>query len=397
MDRVDYLIASAVLNKEYCHNMSDGKTLRELFDDRIKQLGMSFRGALKVMNVENKSLSPILDGTARQPSLLVMLKLGYFLGMDISEVVKSYTSQFTPDMMADIQRVRVLPYIIEQFDIKTLEAINFLHKDMSASEIADRLNKFFGLSNIFEYGHDFGYALSSARSSSSGKMRAFWLRTALCQLRHIANPHPYRRAELVALIPKIRIYSRDESNGLTAVMKALFHHGITVIYQPSIKGVGIRGATMVIKGKPCVVISDYAKKYPTLWFSLMHELYHVLYDLEDISTRAFHISSDEGDLFLTQEERANRFARAFFTDGSRMKFIQPYLTSPLLVEKYAGEWGIHPSIIYANDAYESKKWGAYSKQIPSMDRALRHIATNVFECEELKESAKLFEILYANV
>lgn len=397
MDSIDYLIASAVLNKEYCHNRSDGKTLRELFNARIKQLGLSNRSALKMMSVDAKSLDPILDGTARQPSLLVMLKLGYFLGMDISEVVKSYSCQFTPEILADIQRARVMPYLIEQFDIKSLESTNFLQKDMSSQAIADRLCKFFGLCNIFEYSNDYGYALSSAQTSASDKMRAFWLRAAICQLQYISNPHKYSRPRLLALIPKIRIYSRDEANGLASVMKALFYHGVTVIYQPSIKNVGIRGATMVINGKPCIVISDYAKKYPTLWFSLLHELYHVLYDLDDIATRAFHISSDEGDLFLTQEERANHFARVFFTDESRMKFIQPYLSSPLLVEKYAREWGIHPSIIYANDAYDSKKWGLYAKLIPSMDRALRQITSNVFECETIIESAEQFNNLYANI
>ena len=44
----------------------------------------------------------------------------------------------------------------------------------------------------------------------------------------------------------------------------------------------IKGATFVINNKPCIVITDFNKNYGTIWFSLIHELHHVLFDLDSI-------------------------------------------------------------------------------------------------------------------
>lgn len=229
-------------------------------------------------------------------------------------------------------------------------------------------------------------------------MREFWLRSAYLQFKTIDNPHEYDRRRLVTLIPKIRAYSRDERLGLAIVLKALYHHGVTVIFQPSLPGSGIRGATFCIDGKPCVVISDHFKKYSTLWFSLMHELYHVLYDLDDIVDRTFHISGEGGDLFLTDEERADRFARDFFMDDSRRRFITPLLGSKLLVEKQAKAWGIHPSLIYAIHCYEHKcDWRKYSNCIPSSDVALTTMPADTFDRETLQETAEIYKHQYETV
>jgi len=65
----------------------------------------------------------------------------------------------------------------------------------------------------------------------------------------------------------------------------LFNIGITIVFQPSLPKTQIRGATFLINDKPCIVITDFNKNYATIWFALIHELHHVLFDLETIDKK----------------------------------------------------------------------------------------------------------------
>ena len=205
------------------------------------------------------------------------------------------------------------------------------------------------------------------------------------------------------MIHKIKPYTRDLQNGLLSVARALFNIGITVIFQPSIPRLQIRGATFCYNGKPCIVLSNLNNRYPTLWFVLLHELYHVLYDFDEIAQRSYHVSEEGGgDLFLIDEIGPDEFAREYLLNKERLSFISGYINSPILVEKYAREWSVHPSIIYAIYMYEksqrgnSKIWGSpLSKYIPSMDIALKIFNTHPFEKETLLESVdEIKKVIY---
>lgn len=128
-------------------------------------------------------------------------------------------------------------------------------------------------------------------------------------------------------MPKIRPFTRDIENGLVQVAKALYKVGVTVIFQPSIEKLQIRGATFSCNKKPCIVLSDLQKNYPTLWFTLLHELHHVLYDFDEINKRVFHLSSGEGDIFLMNEERADNFATEYLLSEARLRYAIGYINS----------------------------------------------------------------------
>lgn len=153
---------------------------------------------------------------------------------------------------------------------------------------------------------------------------------------------------------------------------------------------------MVVDGKPCIVLSNLQKLYPTLWFTLLHELHHVLFDLDEIAKQSYHVSDNDGDIFLMNEERADSFAEEYLLNESRLKFACGYIRSDLHIKKMAKEWCIHPSIIYAFYCYKTNEWQFYNKYIPSMDSALEMINTHPFEKESLMESVtQIKEILYS--
>lgn len=371
-------------------------SLKELYVEKKNSLELSDRQIQAILGIDAKTLNPILNGTAKQVNFVNILKLAHFLGLSVNDVVKVYVPDMGADQIAEIQRAREAGYIMEHFDVAALVKEKFFDKGSSAKIMAERIKKFFGIQSIYEFSdNDITPAFSRTKRSSGNLMRRFWIQSAYTHFIGIANPNAYDRGRLLDLLPKIKPYTRDEKYGLLKVLKALYNVGVTIIFQPSLGKVQVRGATMVVNDKPCIVLSDLKKYYPTLWFTLLHELHHVLFDLEDIRKQTYHISDNEADMFLMNEERADDFAIQFLLNESRFKFAKGYIHSNLHIQKLAHEWSIHPSIIYAIYCYRTNEWKYYNKFIPPMDIALDLINTHPFEKETLMESiAMIKELIY---
>lgn len=374
-------------------------SLKELYNERKKTLHLSDRQIKQILGMDpNKTINPILEGTAKHVGFINIIKLAHFLGLSVNDLLKVYIPKLDVNQIGEIQRSRDAGYIVETFDVATLMKMKFFASGSSSKDMADKIIKFFGLKSLYDFSNnDIAPAFSRSKRNSSDLMRNFWIQSAYTQFKNIDNPYPYNRKELVDLIPKIRPYTRDVKNGLIKVLKALYRVGVTIIYQPSLEKIQVRGATMVVNDKPCIVLSNLQKNYPTLWFTLLHELHHVLYDLEDIKSQTYHISNGEGDLFLMNEERADKFAREYLLNDSRLKFISGYITSNFHVKRFADEWGVHDSIIYAIYCYKTNEWALYNKYIPKMTEALELLNTHPFEKESLIESAKNIKELIYNI
>lgn len=372
-----------------CDENIASHSLQELYEIKKNRLGLSDRAIQKLLGIQLNSLKPILEGTAKQINLVNFIKLANFIGIEFEQLASSYLPTMDADVIGEIQDARDAGYLVEMFDLQTLKKCGFLTSENSTKNIVSRIKKFFNLKSLYDFASDdLGRAFSRTKKTSNEKMREFWIRSAYTQFISIDNPNKYSRSKLIEIIPKIKPYSRNEEYGLITVAKALYSIGVTVIYQPCLSKEQVRGATLCINEKPCIVISDLGKKYPTLWFSLMHELYHVLYDLEDISRKCYHISSDYGDLMLTNEDRADYFAQQILLSDDKLNFIEGYINSHINVLSYAQQWGIHSSIIYSTYCYKYDAWAKFNKYIPNTTKALKTINMNPFESSELVQNAK---------
>lgn len=348
--------------------------------------------------MEPKTLNAILDGSAKRINFLSVIKLSNFLNLKLSDIAESYINTLNHDEISEIQNARDSVYLQQNFNITSLRHCNFFKREMNINQIKERITKFFGLESLYDYTGENGKICTAfsrtKRRTRNDAMREFWVTSAYTRFQLISNPNPYDREALKKLMPKIRPYTMNIEHGFKTVMKALFQVGVTILYQPSLENVQVRGATMIINNKPCVVICDIQKRYPTIWFSLLHELHHVLFDYDIINSEKYHISDGEGDLFLTNEEMADKFASNYLLNESRLQFAKRYINSPIMLSRFATQCGIHPSIIYARYCYETKKWGLYNKFIPKSDRALSQVNINPFDKETLIESVKEIKEFY---
>ncbi|MDY3936745.1 MAG: pirin [Prevotella sp.] len=372
------------------------QSLKGLFLAKQNEMGLSSRQIQKMLSMESKTLNAILDGNAKRVNFLSAIKLANFLDISLSEIATSYISNLDKSDIKEIQDAKDAAYLQENFDIKSLESCFFSGRNLKVSQMSDQITRFFGFNSLYDYTKiSITTAFSrTKRLTKSDQMRNFWVVSAYERFRQIENPNPYDREALKRLMGRIRPYTANIEHGFKMVMKALFQVGVTVIYQPSLKNVQVRGATMVVNHKPCIVICDFMKRYPTIWFSLLHELCHVLFDLESIAAETYHISDGVGDVFLTNEGAADKFATDYLLNDSRLAFAERYINSPIMLNQFAAQCSVHPSIIYARYCYETNEWSYYQKYIPKTDKALSGINVNPFEKETLKETVKEIKELY---
>ena len=378
-------------------NNIEGVSLKMLFEKRMQELSLSQNQVEKLLNIERKSLNGILDRTAKRVDVVNILKLGNFLNLQPENFLNIYILEMPSESIGDLEHARKSNFIISRFDLGSLHKARFLKSKSDLDYILTRINHFFGLTNIFEYDNaNITPAFSSTKRSSKNHMRDFWVKSAYVHFIGIKNPNPFNREALVELIPKIRPYTMNVEAGLVTVVQALYHVGLTVIFQPNLPNVQVRGATFLVNEKPCIVLTDYYKSYPTIWFALMHELHHVLYDLDTIKSCSYHITG-ELDLLLINEDKANEFARDYLFSSERCRYIAPFISNDLVVREYAKQSQIHPSIIYNFYNFDQQiqgnvsAWSMFKSYFPDIKLAIGRLNTNPWENETLEESVRLLK------
>lgn len=331
--------------------------VKSAFDQKLLEYGITKTRALKLLKIDKDVFEQVINGSAKQPNLIHVVKIAEFLDVDINKLITIVLKNQNEENIASIEGARKTTFLLKHFEVKTLASHGFFDTIDDTDILVRRVLAFFGYESIQEYEKQLDEPLySRTKKNHSEKMKDFWVKSAYQTFRIISNPNAYNRERLKDLIIKIKPYSQDLDNGLFTVCKALYNIGVTVIFQDYLPTTQVRGATFIIKDKPCVVITDYRKSYPTLWFTLLHELYHVLFDFDTVSANSFHLTGDN-DLFLI-EEKADAFAREFFLSVEKFHFIKRYIGNAFMVNKFATENEIHRSIVYSFHAwYQENLYG----------------------------------------
>lgn len=324
---------------------SSALDIAKLIDKRMIELELSERQLSTILDIERPSLKRFKEGEAQKVDLLTALKLIQFLGLEVDEFIKMYVSTLPKESIGSLEKVRKANYLVENFDLKSLKKMGVISSATDYDEIENKVIKQFGLSSIFEYSLEVANPLfRRAKRPFADKMLEYWVKSAYSKFSEINNPNRFDKAGLKSLIPKIRPYSRDVEFGMLTVIKALYNLGITVIVQPYFMKTHVYGMTMLVNGNPCIALSNYYNKYPTIWFTFLHEIAHVFYHLEKVERLGYHVSGND-DLYLMEPE-ANLFAREILFPEEKINYIRSFIDNHMVVEKYAEQNKVHPSIIY---------------------------------------------------
>jgi HTH-type transcriptional regulator / antitoxin HigA len=377
--------------------------LRSIFDGRINELKLSQSAVQKLLKIERRTLNGILDGSQKRVDTTSLQKIASFLKMPFDEFVEIHSALIEKNFSEKSTPTNKKRFIKENFDLAVLRKSGFISSITDFEEIERKIVTYFGLATIFEYKkRSFDTALSapslvSEKITKSAPVRDFWLTSAKSLASKIDNPYQYDRKNLVNFFPQLKWFSTNEELGLINAISHLFRLGITVVFQPRLSMLYLRGATFAVNNKPVIALTDYKGFYPTIWHCLIHELFHVLFDWEKISKDAYSVhTSDDTDEILTMDENeleADDFARKFLFSQDKLDAVSPFIYNQKYIEEVAKNNDIHPSIIHAYYAHDHGKidrmaWARARRHIPDTNKSVFRIANYWDKAKPIDEVAK---------
>jgi len=183
----------------------------------------------------------------------------------------------------------------------------------------------------------------------------------------------FNKAVLKSILPELKtIMANKPNNYLQQIQEKCLLAGVKVIYTPNLPKTVIHGTVRWLNNKPVLQITDRLKRYDIFWFSLFHELGHILIHgnkknifLEDIN------GSVDKDL---KEQEADEFAAQWVLSSDDYEKIMNTINSGvdilLTIQQFANEFNTHKDIIIGRILFRNKdlyKYGFLQKELEKVD------------------------------
>ncbi len=185
---------------------------------------------------------------------------------------------------------------------------------------------------------------------------AAWLRCGELEAKEQAEKieiQEYDETKLKALLPKIRTYTKCEKDFWNNLVQDLADVGVSLIAVEHFKGTRANGATRWIGGNPVIQLSAFGRNADGVWFSLMHEIGHIL-----IHGRKEKFISFSNGAKSHDEAEADIFAaRTLIPDDSYHQFLTKQDFSEGAIRSFAQQQDINPGIIVGR--LKNDKWLSY--------------------------------------
>lgn len=312
-----------------------GATIKEQLVDR----GMSQKEFAQRMNVSEKHISKLINGEVQLTSDMA-LRLEMVLGLPArfwSNLEAIYREklqlvQNENEMTEDIETARKFPY-------HEMAKYGWVAETKKAEEKVLSLRKHFEIVKLSMLHEPFIPGIACRRQSTSEKADyalLAWAQRAKIEAREIITK-AIDLQKLESLIPEIRSMTSDEPSVFCPKLVGLLSEcGIAIVFLPHIGGSFLHGATFYDKNKIVIGLTVRGKDSDKFWFSLFHEIGHVLKG---------HISNINGT--TDEDERdADIFARqTLIPDADFQSFAEQGDFSVKGIKAFAVKEGIHAGII----------------------------------------------------
>lgn len=342
------------LNKTKEDSVVNAISLRKELATFMEDTGMTKNKVAQLLGLPNyKHVTSILEGE-EEITLKCAIAIAHLVGISEQQLLDSAYKEFKEESNLNLDRLKYASFLYSNFDYKALKALKLFGKNDTDEQMCNRLIEYFGYHSIFEYNVPISpkHALFSKRKISAKEKREqqmmnFWLTTAQRSFVEMNNPNEFDRELLKDFVQKrIRQYTIDTDSGFSIAIYVLFQLGISVLVQDYIVGTSAYGVSLIVNGKPCIVLTALGGHYYKLWITLLHELYHILNDWDYLQRVGCMVSDEsQGGLFVSESE-ADRFAYNCFIPQSIHGKLGLIIDSKTKVNEMAQKLGIHPTIVY---------------------------------------------------
>ena len=270
-----------------------------------------------------------------------------------------------------------------RFPLEELKNKGVLRGTERAGELVDRLLRFFGVANPDAFDKVSLAGISGFRRAQHLHVdeyaTATWLRLGEQQTAAHRLP-PFDPNRLRKSLPELRrLSTRPDDAAFTEARRSLADCGVALAFVDGIKESRACGATRwVTPTRPLIVLSDRYGFRDTLWFSLMHEIGHVL---KHPRRRTFVNLADGGDDADGLEGEANAFAADVLVPE---RFTDRLLDARTLADyaELAKEVDVDVSILAGRRGHLTEEWNKVQRLRKKLDVAAVARSASVLPAEE---------------
>lgn len=253
--------------------------------------------------------------------------------------------------------------IYERMPIKDMLSKKWLKPFNTAEELKKQVIKFWDWDDLNFSVLDTEYIpyltrKSEAYNQFNASYAITWYRKALSEAKNF-NVASYKKESLEKIYDKIHTYSISEK-GINKFIKELNEAGIIFFVLPHLQKTYLDGAAFYWGENPVIVYTGRYKRIDNFWFTLAHEIAHILKHLNDKTP--FVLDNLKDGEIDKMEKEANELAAEKLKHVEILEYLNPflgYLTNSK-VEECASVYGVHPAIIVGKLAHERKI--SYSNQ-----------------------------------
>ncbi|OFY86019.1 MAG: addiction module antidote protein, HigA family [Bacteroidetes bacterium RIFCSPLOWO2_12_FULL_31_6] len=334
-------------------------------EDLSEVIGMTIKHVNRIL----QDKQPITLDTAKILAEVFETSPQYWLNLDANYRLWLSHERTEKEIEADLKGL-----IYERMPVKDMLTKGWLKPFGSAKELKQQVLQFWNWTKLDFSIIDENYLpylprKSEAYNQFNASYAITWYRKATIEATKI-KVNAYDKKKLENLYDNIYTYTVIE-NGINLFIKELANAGVIFFVLPHLQKTYLDGAAFFLDKTPVIVYTGRFKRIDNFWFTVAHEIAHVLLHLNKELTFVLDNLRD-GELNGLENE-ANEWASNKLKHEEILNYLNPYLgyLTTSKVEECAATYNIHPAIIIGKLAHE--KTISYANQSLYNDNVLHII------------------------
>lgn len=326
-------------------------------------------------NISTKHFNQLINGHVPL-SPEIALSLERVLGISAEIILQMDASwQARKVRRTSVTELAGLDRWFKKFPQKALEDYCIVDSTKSMAERVDELLRFFRVAD--EKSFDRIWLAPQVNYRRSQKFTvdpyasALWRR--ICEVQAeglVSNSAEYNSAALRAVAERLPPLSRLEiGRGFRVARDMLSTAGVLLVFVPEIAETRISGATWwLTPSHPVIALSGRYKFIDIFWFTMIHEIAHVLLHPKRATFMHFDRVRTANDDYDKQETVADAFAAdIFLSDRQRCELV--LLATNADLKRFADKTNLSVDVVAGQYAHYTGNWARFGKLRQSVDLA----------------------------
>lgn len=313
----------------------------------------------EVMGITTKHLNKILQDN--QPITLEMAKVlsevfettpQYWLNLDAN-----YRLWLSGEKTEKEAQAELKAKIYERMPIRDMIQKRWLPVFSDINELYRNVAAFWGVKELdFEAWDSKVAPLLARKSESFDQYKAAYTYTWYHKAMQVAKTYKveaYNPERLKEIYNRIHIYSISE-DGINAFIRDLNKAGVVFFVLPHLQKTYLDGAAFFVNQSPVIVYTGRYKRIDNFWFTVAHEIAHILYHFKDCDT--FYLDNFSEQERNEIEKEADNKAAVVLKHPEIYEALKPrlkYLGQQSIIQ-CAHDFQVHPAIIIGKLVFEKQ-------------------------------------------